>query len=161
MFCTNCDNPKALKEKRIVRKYNECGLDNVSLNGVDYSKCDKCGEEYFGYGDTDQLHNLIAEVLIKKTSMLTGPEIRFLRTHMGYSGAAFAKFIGIAHETQSRFETGSKKPTQQYDLLIRALVENKLPDRRYDLHDLHLGKNARPKDRIELKLTNHAWEAAA
>ena len=48
MTCSMCDNKKSLKKTKITHKYKECGLDNVTLVGVEHFRCEKCGEEYFG-----------------------------------------------------------------------------------------------------------------
>ncbi len=161
MYCVNCDNKKPLKQKRINYKYTDCGLENVTLHGVEYTRCDKCGEDYVGYGDLEQLHAQIAAELIQKKGLLDGKEVRFLRSHMGYSGATYARLVGMTSEHQSRIENGRTKATQAYDLLLRALVQNKTPDRHYDLHDLITNDSGKELKRIDLKLNGHGWESAA
>ena len=162
MTCSMCDNKKALKRSKITHKYKECGLDNVTLIGVERHRCDKCGEEYFGYGNAEKLHQMIAEVLIQKKDMLTGTEVRFLRKHLGYSTVMFAKIIGYDDATLSRIETGHQPVTRAFDRLIRFTVASKLPDRNYDLHDQILKGSGMKLDRIELTSTAHGnWKFKA
>ena len=158
MKCVQCDNHKSLKKRATTLKYKQCGLDNVTLRGVEYFKCDQCGEEYFGFGDQEQLHALIAHVLLQKKGLLIGKEIRFLRTYLGYSSGIFAKLAGYTKETLSRFENGKVPISKTLNILIRALVATKLPDRRYDFHDLllhHAGESH--QQRIELDARSGDW----
>lgn len=157
MKCVMCDNPAPLKRRPTTVKYKESGLDNVTLHGVEYHKCDRCGEEYFGYGDMEKLHQLIAGLLIEKKGLLTGKEIRFLRTYLGYSGAVFAKFTDYTPESISRMENGKMDIKKTFDRLVRSLVLDKLPDRDYDLHDLWLQEKGKVLKRISLKAKNENW----
>lgn len=162
MTCSMCDNKKPLKKTKITHKYKECGLDNVTLIGVEYSRCDKCGEEYYGYGNMEKLNEMIASVLVQKKEFLTGNEVRFLRKHLGYSGAMFAKIIGYDDATLSRLERGSQPVTKAFDRLIRFTVASKLPDRNYDLHDQILKDEGIKLDRIELTSIGHGeWKLKA
>ena len=157
MLCTSCTYDKTLKSTRITHKYRESGLDNVTLHGIQYEKCPKCGEEYFGYGDMEQLHALIARVLVSKKMPLTFREAKFLRKFLGLSGSEYAARIDVAHETVSRYETGKLKIPTQYDTLLRALVATKLPDRDYDLHDSILHLKGPVLKRISLSAGDGIW----
>jgi len=160
MKCHMCENTKALKKSRTTVKYKECGLDNVTLVGVEYYKCDQCGEEYFGYGNMEKLHTVIARVLLKNSELLNGKEVRFLRKTLGYSGAMFAKLIGYDAATISRIETGSQPVTETFDRLVRFAVATKIPDRDYDLHDQILNESGTRYSRIELTSTPEGnWRA--
>jgi putative transcriptional regulator len=162
MHCSMCDNPKALVRKTVTHKYKESGLTNVILAGVEHFRCDKCGEEYFGYGNMEKLHEAIADVLLQKKDLLIGAEVRFLRKHLGYSGTMFAKLIGYDDASLSRLETGAQPVTRTFDHLVRFSVASKLPDRNYDLHDLILKGQGIKASRIELKATAKGdWELKA
>ncbi len=156
-----CENKKPLKSHKTKMRYKDCGLDNVILHGVEQFKCNRCGEVYFNFGDLEKLHALIAEILILKKGLITGKEVRFLRTYLGYSGAIFAKLMGCTKETLSRVENSKQKPGMIYDRLIRTLVYQKLPDRNYDLHDLWLSDKEIPLKNIELKPRGKGWQKIA
>jgi putative transcriptional regulator len=157
-----CDNNRPLKKLKVTHKYKECGLDNVTLSGVEYSRCDKCGEEYYGFGNMEKLNQAISSVLLRKKNFLTGNEVRFLRKHLGYSGVIFAKIIGYDASTLSRIERGLQPVTKAFDRLIRFIVVSKLPDRNYDLHDQILKNDGLKLDRIELTSTKHGeWKLKA
>lgn len=158
MKCAMCENPKSLKKSRITVKYKDCGLDNVTLVGVRYYKCDRCGEEYFGYGNTEILHKIIAQILLIKSGFLTGKEVRFLRKQLGYSGKMFARLIGYEHETLSRIENDKNPVTPAFDRVVRFAVAERIHDRDYDLHD-ELLKGGEKFKRIELVATNQGdWK---
>ena len=150
-----CDNKKHLKRTKVTHKYKECGLDNVTLLGLEHFRCDQCGEEYFGYGNMEKLHEAIAHVLLRKKDLLIGTEVRFLRKHLGYSGTMFAKLIGYDDATLSRLENGAQSVTRTFDHLVRFSIASKLPDRNYDLHDLILKGEGVETSRIELTSGAH------
>lgn len=157
MKCVMCDSKKDLKKTAITMKYKACGLDNVTLHGVDYHKCNQCGEEYYGFGDQEQLHSLIAQALISKKSVLKDKELRFLRTFLGLSSAMFAARVDVSKETISRFENGSRPISKTFDILVKSLVANKLPNRDYDFHDYWLKQKGRDFKLIELNAEKDGW----
>lgn len=158
MKCVMCDNRKSLKNRKISIKYKDCGLDHVTLQGVDYEKCQKCGEEYFGFGNVEQLHALIAVALISKKELLAGKELRFLRTYLDLSSSHFAERVGIAKETLSRFENNKQVVSKTFDLLVRALVATKIPGHVYNFQDWWLREHRMSYRRIELKAKNNRWK---
>lgn len=158
MKCAMCPNPKDLQPKFINHRYRESGLDNVILRGVAHFRCGQCGEEYYGFGDLEQLHNLIAKALVMKPSPLTGKELKFLRKRLGLSGAELARRIDIAHETLSRYENGKLSTPRSVELLVRYMCATRFPDRAYDLHDLVLHKKSAHQN-IEIKAANDGrWD---
>lgn len=158
MKCIMCDNPKDLKERPTTIKYKQSGLDNITLQGVHGAKCDRCGEEYYNFGDLEKLNAKIADVLILKKGRLNGKELRFLRTYLGYSGTLFAQLTGYKKETISRFENGKEKINLTLDRLVRSLVTNKLPDRNYEIHDQWLENEEKSYNRIVLGAKANDWQ---
>jgi hypothetical protein len=72
-------------------QYDESGLPNILLEGVHRVTCDGCGElDGVEIPDLKKLHRAIAHVLVHTPKRLTGAEIRFLRSHLGWSGKTFA-----------------------------------------------------------------------
>jgi putative zinc finger/helix-turn-helix YgiT family protein len=141
----------------VTRKYEEGGLDNVTLKGVQEFRCAKCGEVYYNYGNIEQLHQLIAAHLVRKKDLLTGKEIRFLRKHMGYSSTVLAKLVGQELETISRIENEKSKVTALFDHYVRALVIQKGHDRNYDLHDHILNETGEEFSRLEASFKKDGW----
>lgn len=161
MYCSNCEYGKKLKASYITKKFDESGLDNITLKGVSEFKCPNCGETYSGYGNIDELHSLIAHHLIRKKGLLTNKEIRFLRKYMGYSSAMLAKLVGQKIEHISRIENGKNKVTELFDHYIRLLVIQKFPDRNYDLHDHILNDTGENFSRLEAHYKNDQWAMRA
>lgn len=157
MYCSMCDNEKPLKPKSVTKKYDESGLDNITLKGVIEFKCPKCGEVYYNYSNFDQLHELIARHLIRKRETLSSSEIRFLRKYMGYSSKMFAKLVGQKFEHISRIENGRSKITPLLDHFVRCLVIQKFPDRNYDLHDHILNDSGEKFSRLEARFDRDGW----
>jgi transcriptional regulator with XRE-family HTH domain len=104
-----------------------------------------------------QLHQLIANALLTKEGQLSGEEIRFLRSHIGYSGAYFADVLGIAVSTLSRIENNRQNAGSALDRHIREAIFNKEPNRNYDLHDAILNKPTRITNEVRFKAKNSSW----
>ncbi|MFN8790442.1 MAG: type II TA system antitoxin MqsA family protein [Bdellovibrionales bacterium] len=137
MECPSCESQRPMKSKRVIHRFRESGLDNLVLHGVKRFDCSQCGEVLFDYGNVNQLHALIADTLLRKKDLLTGAEIRFLRTYVGYSGEIFSRLIGLGDKTSlSRIENGRSKVSNQVNMTVRFAVAGKMADRDYDLHDL-------------------------
>ena len=116
MICPICK-----QEGRIYigkHHYTESGLQNVWLKGVEIFEC-KCGEKFAFIPCSQELHKLIAKILLQKKDQLSGSEIRFLRKHMGLKAKDFAKRIGVMNVTVSRWEREETIPPKTIDRLIR------------------------------------------
>jgi len=116
MTCPTCK-----QEGRIYigkHHYIESGLQNVWLKGVEIFEC-KCGEHFAFIPCAQELHKIIAEILLQKEDQLSGREIRFLRKHMGLKAKDFAKQIGVMNVTVSRWEREEIVPPTTIDRLIR------------------------------------------
>lgn len=138
MKCPSCDSKKNMKCELIVHRFKESGLDNIILDGVKQFRCNQCGDVFYDYGDVNQLNRLIADTLLRKKDHLSGQEIRFLRTYIGYSSEMFARIIGLSDKTSlSRIENSRGKISSQVNMAVRFAVAGKLADRDYDLHDLY------------------------
>ena len=84
----------------------------------------KCGNGHqeVEIPNAEQLHRLLVNLLIRKRSVLTGSEIRFLRKELVMSGKVFAQQLGMTAEHLSRLETGRRQITSTTDLLVRLVV---------------------------------------
>jgi transcriptional regulator with XRE-family HTH domain len=103
--------------------YKLSGLNNELLTGIDIFTCPKCHVEAPIIPQAAQLQVCIADRLVRKSGLLKGDEIRFLRKYAGLPAQSFARLIRISPEHLSRIENGHTetlgKPT---DMLIRALT---------------------------------------
>jgi putative zinc finger/helix-turn-helix YgiT family protein len=116
--CPNCQ--KKGQTHKTMHHYTESGLQNVWLEGVEVFECD-CGEKFVFIPCAQELHKLIAEILLRKEGQLSGREIRFLRKHMGMKSKDFANEIGVRPVTVSRWENGDSPTSESLDRLIRLI----------------------------------------
>jgi putative zinc finger/helix-turn-helix YgiT family protein len=120
MKCLECGTP--MKTRKENHRYDECGLKYVTLVGVEVTRCPRCSNYEISIPHIEQLHRLLAKVLIEKSTRFTGDEVRFLRKSLGWSGSDFAKHMGVAEETVSRWENNAAPIGPQADRLLRFLV---------------------------------------
>ena len=118
--CLLCGGP--LREFRENYIYNECGLDNVVLKDLERTECLECGDRQVLLPNCEGLHTLIARHLALKPVLLTGREIRFLRTYLRYSGADYARKVGVSPETVSRWENEKLEMGWANELVLRMSV---------------------------------------
>ena len=118
MKCFQCGHAMTTKRENVPYS----ALPGAVLVGVPVSRCPNCGEYEIAIPAIDELNRVLAAAVVRKPTRLSGGEVRFLRTYLGYSGADFAKLIGSDPATVSRWE-GDKQPLGHHtDLLLRALV---------------------------------------
>ena len=120
MKCMDCG--KEMTERVGTHHYLESGLDNVYVEGVTIWECPDGHQEVELPGEKmDRVDQAIADWLLNKKSLFTGPEVRFLRKRMRLSGKALAGIMGVSNVTVSRWEGGalSIKPVQ--DHLLRLI----------------------------------------
>ncbi|MBL6991832.1 MAG: helix-turn-helix domain-containing protein [Bacteriovoracaceae bacterium] len=133
MKCIECGSKT--KRSNVVHHYVDCGLNNIYIAGTCKYKCtnQSCGEDEIAIPNIFDLHELIAQTIATQKHKLLPQEIRFLRTHLGFSGVDFSKRIGVAAETISRWEKGTQKMSLTHEKLLRIMVLAKLgPIRNYD-----------------------------
>jgi putative zinc finger/helix-turn-helix YgiT family protein len=115
-------------EQTCIRKdvsYPESGLDNVQLFNVPTWVCAN-GHEEVQIPAQQQLHNLLAKLILRKSAPIRGPEVRFLRKRLALSSKEFAKRIGITPVHVSRIETGGRSIHRSLDLLVRLFFASSL-----------------------------------
>lgn len=120
MKCLECGTP--MKTRKEDYRYDECGLKHVTLLGVEVARCPRCDNFEVSIPRIEDLHRLLAKILIEKSTRFTGDEVRFLRKSLGWSGSDFAKHMGVAEETVSRWEHDVAPIGPQADRLLRFLV---------------------------------------
>jgi putative zinc finger/helix-turn-helix YgiT family protein len=125
MTCAACG--AQLKTRRENYRYEASGLPHVTLKGVEVRRCPQCGETEVAIPAIEGLHRAIAGALIRKRARLVPAEIKFLRKYLGWSGSDFARHVGAAPETVSRWEHGKLAMGPAADRLLRLLVATKAP----------------------------------
>jgi putative zinc finger/helix-turn-helix YgiT family protein len=158
MKCMECG--AEVTSARETFNYKASGLP-VTLVNVEVRRCKACGEYEVVIPRMEELHTTIAHVVIDKKARLAPAEIRFLRTHLGWSGTDFAKHIGVAAATVSRWENGHEPMGPQADRLLRLMVLTKEPVSDYSLDRL-VGVDAEAKPAtIKLAASKNGWKAPA
>ena len=153
MKCPNCR--KEMTVQAGAYPYQESGLD-VTLLGVDIGRCEHCGETCVTIPDMEGLHYCLALMLVKRKGRLTGSEVRFLRTFVGWSGKTFAEAISVDPSTVSRWESGKQQIGLQASALLRALVLMGKKERNYfESHDSAPPDNLLP---FRLRVSGKKWK---
>jgi DNA-binding transcriptional regulator YiaG len=135
-----------MKKERMRKayRYTECGLDNIIIENVEVI-VDDDGEEIYCIPDILTLHKAIAHAVITREAGLSGKEVRFLRTEMGYTQSEFANILRVSRPTINRWERGKTGIDSNAEVIIRMLAAEKL------------GIN--PKMTIEKMAKNCVWKA--
>ncbi|MBI4838849.1 MAG: helix-turn-helix domain-containing protein [Nitrospirae bacterium] len=108
-----------MASKKEKYHYTESGLDNVFLYTRIY-KCE-CGETIVDIPNIYGLNELIAQIIVKKSAMLKGKEIRFIRKQLHLKATEFASRLGVDKVTVSRWENDEEKIGVANDRLIRMI----------------------------------------
>jgi len=105
--------------------YKECGLDNVYIYGLDTCVDDR-DDEIITISAVNELHAAIALGIVNHGHGMSGSELRFLRTEMGYTQSEFG--ILVHHDKQSigRWERGEYDIDSSAETIIRRLAIEKL-----------------------------------
>jgi putative zinc finger/helix-turn-helix YgiT family protein len=156
MKCTECGG--TLKVTGTTHRYVESGLSDVVLHGVSVRKCGRCGAEEVAIPNIEGLHRRIAAELVSRSSALSAAELRFLRQFLGHSSKDFAKTLGVAPETLSRWENASRDIPPVVDRVVRLLVVNTEPRTDYSADMLAKIRPQPPKHtRMALRLRKAGW----
>jgi len=112
------------KNKKDYR-YTECGLDNVFIEGLEVV-ADDHGEELYCIPNILTLHKMIAHAVIANGTGMSGQELRFLRTEMGYTQEQLADLLKVERATIGRWERGDMTVNANAETVIRLLTAEKL-----------------------------------
>jgi len=118
-YCTRCDSEATL-EVAGERPYPGSGLDNIILRDVQIRVC-KCGESLL-LKAAPTLQKVIAVCLAFKPVLLSGSEIRAMRSILRLKSKDLAEKLGVGPEHLSRIENGHEPISPQLDKLIRLRV---------------------------------------
>ncbi len=155
--CTVCGT--AMTGKPENYRYDASGLSGVTLRGIMVFRCPRCGEHEAAIPNIVGLHEALARAIVAKKERLSPEELRFLRTHLGYSSADFARKVGVAVQTVSRWERRDKplRMKAAVDRLVRLMVLAGDAVKGYPLEEV---ATEEPRATLfQLHATNARWEA--
>lgn len=156
MKCKRCS--ASVEVTRANYDYSSCGLP-VTLCDVQVRTCGECGERGAAIPNIDGLHRAIATAVTRKPARFTGSEVRFLRKYLGWSGADFAKKIGVSAEIVSKWENDREQIGAANDRLLRLLVANVEPVTHYPVEELgNIADESRPA-LVRASLNRGSWSA--
>lgn len=160
MKCDSCG--ARMKSARENYRYDECGLDSVTLMDVEVRRCPECGEYEVDIPRMDELHRLIAQMVASKSPRLTAQEVRFLRKYLGFSGVDFAATLDVTPETVSRWENGKKQMSPVAERALRLMVFVRDPIDEYPLEKLaEIAQGEAVPLRIKLRESRARWKTEA
>ncbi len=105
--------------------YTECGLDNVYIEGFDPLVDDE-GERVHKVPKINQLHHVIALAIVLHEHGISGKELRFLRTAMGFTQAELANRLHREALSIGRWERGERPISSNAEAVIRFLAIERL-----------------------------------
>jgi DNA-binding transcriptional regulator YiaG len=108
-----------------IYHYKECGLDNVFIEGIDVC-IDDDGDEVITISAVNELHCAIALGIISHEHGMSGDELRFLRTEMGYTQSELAVLVHHDKQSIGRWERGEYDIDSSAETIIRRLAIEKL-----------------------------------
>lgn len=113
------------RESETPYRYRACGLDNVFIHGM-RPVVDDEGDEVYEIPNINGLHCAIAREIVLHEGVLSGKELRFLRTEIGWTQAELGKFVHKEALTVGRWERGETEIDANANTLIRLLAIEKL-----------------------------------
>ncbi|MCF6304477.1 MAG: helix-turn-helix domain-containing protein [Rhodobacteraceae bacterium] len=105
--------------------YTECGLQNVYINGLE-PVIDDEGDEVLEIRFINALHAEISIGIINHSNGISGPELRYLRTEMGYTQAELSEIVQKDKQTIGRWERVEIEIDSASETVIRLLAIEKL-----------------------------------
>ena len=165
-LCLECGTP--MRESTEAHKFTVTRKWAIAIADAKVFACPKCGAREVAIHKPDALERTIATELLKKTALLCGDEVTFLRNCLAMKGRQLAKELGIQHETLSRYENDFYKMNPTVDRLIRAMVALWYLDRGAETFTAETAANISPPsgEAKPLKLTVYfdpqgVWRRAA
>lgn len=105
--------------------YTESGLKNVFIEGIE-PVVDEEGDEVIEIRFIAALHAEIARGIITQKGAISGEELRFLRTEMGFTQAELASHVSFDAQSIGRWERSELPVNATAETVIRALAGEKL-----------------------------------
>jgi transcriptional regulator with XRE-family HTH domain len=92
-------------------------------------ECPECGAEYPHLPAVADLHRAIMLDLLKKETLLSGEEIRFLRKMATLTASELAKLMGITNTQISKLENNARPISPTSDRVLRLICYSGLLER--------------------------------
>lgn len=108
----------------------------LSLRLTCYS-CDRCGESFFDNAEMKACQKTMKDFQRKVDNLLTSDEIRQIREKRGLSQREFARILGIAEKSFTKYELGLVSQSRAMDNLLRII--DHFPETLTFLKDLKQG----------------------
>lgn len=105
--------------------YTECGLQNVFIEGLTPIVDDE-GDEIISIPAINELHHIIALGIVSHEHGISGDELRFLRSEMGYTQAELADLVHHDKQSIGRWERSEYEIDSTAEAIIRRLAIEKL-----------------------------------
>jgi DNA-binding transcriptional regulator YiaG len=137
-----------------TRSYQEAGLPHVQLVGVEVLRCPQCGNELLRLPKIEQLHRLIAAILVTAIRRLVPQEVRFLRKYTGLSSSTFAARLSTRDEEVLEWEAGLRRMPLWAELWLRVIVLKDNPVERYGF----LPPERRREPHVAFQPERQRWE---
>lgn len=137
--------------------YTESGLDNVYLHNIHVIQ-DIAGEKVIYIPRVNQLHKLIAQAIINKTGLISGKEVRFLRSEMGYFQKDFSKILEIDEKKYLSWEEKGVVVEKSVDALLRLHVSAALGIPMNIERNLQRKKESTANDNIDIDGANNDYK---
>ena len=144
MICPACGKQPSHTVEQY--QYRESGLNNVFVRGVGIDRC-KCGQEYVQLPGAQEVHDQVASALLSKSSLLTGPESKFLRKWLRMTSEEMAKALGYTRVTVSRWENDGLSAKTDRTLRLYASA---VRDMSIDFENLFTTVNAKPEKNFRI-----------
>lgn len=160
--CPQCRTP--MESRRENYRYTASGLPNVVLEDVEVRRCPNCGEQAVAIPRIEELHRVLAMAVIQQAGRLSPHDIRFLRKWLGWSGADFARHMGVDPATVSRWESVEKPQAMgsTAERLLRLAVAHGQPVSEYPIGKLaELNESAPSPALRKVRSTSSGWETTA
>ena len=123
MRCVECG--KEMEKREGTHRDEESGLKNIVLLNIPVYRCPSCKTTDIEIPRLEELHLLLAFLLVLKPARLSGQEVRYLRKNLGHTEADLASFLGVSRITVHRWETGKTPLRPDHDKHLRRFYLNK------------------------------------
>lgn len=135
-------------------------LPGTLLTGIEVRQCSCCGDEAISIPRMEELYGTLVRAVAHKPGRLDGHEVRFLRCHVGWSGADLARYFGTDPATVARWESGAQRMDPHLEMLLRLVATRMEPISDYGELERMLAlpnRDAPKTPERRLRLDGNAW----